>query len=94
MSPFVPRHLTEIETVAGCTFARICHTVFRMLSCLRINCQPSYLRQLLKFHPFDWLIEIYLQTESQATHHEIASPGFRLCYLEQYSTLIKGEWAY
>ena len=22
-----------------------------------------YLRQRLKFHPFDWLIEIYLQTE-------------------------------
>ena len=30
--------------------------------------QPFYLRRLLKFHPFDWLIEIYLQIEGQSTH--------------------------
>ena len=36
--------------------------------------------ELLKFHPSDWLIEIYLQTESQGTHHNMVSlqpmPGF------------------
>ena len=51
-----------------------------MFSCLQINCQPFYLRQLLKFHPFDWMIEIYLQTESQGTHHKMVTlqpmPGF------------------
>ena len=54
-------------------FACICNTVFRMFSCLQINCQPFYLRQLLKFHQFDWLIEIYLQTEDQDTHHKMVS---------------------
>ena len=44
-----------------------------MFSCLQINCQPFYLRQLLKFHQFDWLIEIYLQTEGQSTHHKMVS---------------------
>ena len=44
-----------------------------MFSCLQINCQPFYLRQLLKFHQFDWLIEIYLQTEDQGTHHKMVS---------------------
>ena len=44
-----------------------------MFSCLQINCQPFYLRQLLKFHQFDWLIEIYLQTEGQGTHHKMVS---------------------
>ena len=72
--------LTEIEAVTGCTFACICHTVFRMLSCLQINWQPFYLRQLLKFHKFDWLIEFYLQTEGQGTQRKIVSlqpmPGF------------------
>ena len=51
-----------------------------MFSCLQINWQPFYLPQLLKFHPFEWLIEIYLQTESQGTHHKMVSlqpmPGF------------------
>ena len=51
-----------------------------MFSCLQINCQPFYLRQLLKFHPFDWMIEIYLQTEGQGTHHKMVllqpMPGF------------------
>ena len=51
----------------------VCHTVFRMFSCLRINCQPFHLRRLLKFHPFDWLIEVYLQTEGQGTHHKMVS---------------------
>ena len=41
-------------------------------------------RQLLKFHPFDWLIEIYLQIEGQGTHHSMVTlqpmPGFPLCY--------------
>ena len=73
MSSFIPRNLTEIEAIAGCTFACICNTVFRMFSCLQINCQPFYLRQLLKFHNFDWLIEIYLQTEGQGTHHKMVS---------------------
>ena len=76
------QNLTEKEAVTGCTFACICYTVFRIrFSCLQINCQPFYLRQLLKFHPFDWLIKIYLQTEGQSTHHKMVSlqlmPGFR-----------------
>ena len=82
MSSFIPRNLTEIEAVAGCTYACVCNTVFRMFSCLQINCQPFYLRQLSKFRPFDWLIEIYLQTEGQGTHHKMVSlqpmPGFPL----------------
>ena len=73
MSSFIPRNLREIEAITGCTFACICNTVFRMFSCLQINCQPFYLRQLLKFHQFDWLIEIYLQTEGQGTHHKMVS---------------------
>ena len=73
MSSFIPRNLTEIEAITRCTFACICNTVFRMFSCLQINCQPFYLRQLLKFHQFDWLIEIYLQTEGQGTHHKMVS---------------------
>ena len=60
--------------------ACICHTVFCMFSCLQINWQPFYLRQLLKFHASDWLIEIYLQTEGQGAHHKMVSlqpvPGF------------------
>ena len=44
-----------------------------MFSCLQINCQPFYLRQLLKFHPFHWIIEIYLQTEGQGTHHKMVT---------------------
>ena len=58
MSSFIARSLTEIEAVAGCTFACISNTVFLMFSCIQINCQPFYLRQLLKFHPFDWMIEM------------------------------------
>ena len=73
MSSFIPRNLTEIEAITGCTFACIYNTVFRMFSCLQINCQPFYLRQLLKFHQFDWLIEINLQTEGQGTHHKMVS---------------------
>ena len=73
MSSFIPRNLTEIEAITGCTFACICNTVCRMFSCLQINCQPFYLRQLLKFHQFDWLIEICLQTEGQGTHHKMVS---------------------
>ena len=77
MSSFITQNLTEIEAVTGCTFACLCHTVF---SCLQINWQPIYLCQLLKFHPFDWLIKIYLQTEGQGTHHKMVSlqpmPGF------------------
>ena len=80
MSSFISQNLTEIETVAGCTFAGKGHTVFHMFSCLQINCQPLYLLQLLKFHPLDWLIEIYLQTEGLGTHHKMVSlqpmPGF------------------
>ena len=65
MSSFISQSLREIEAVTGCTFACICHTVFRMFSCLQISWQPFYLCQLLKFHPLDWLIEIlYLQTEA------------------------------
>ena len=75
MSSFTSQNLTEIEAVTGCTFACICHIVFCVFSCLQINWQPFYLRQLLKFYPFDWLIEIYLQTEGQGTH---PMPGFSL----------------
>ena len=73
MFSFIARNLTEIEAVAGCTFACISNTVFRMFSCLQINCQPFYLRQLLKFHPFDWMIEICLQTEGQGAHHKMVT---------------------
>ena len=80
VSLFISQNLTEVEAVTGCTFACICHTVFRVFSSLQINWQPFYLRQLLKFHPFDWLIEVYLQTEGQGTHHKVvtlqAMPGF------------------
>ena len=80
MASFIFQSLAEIETFTGCTFACICHTVFRMFSCLQINYQLFYLRQLLKFHPFDWLIEIYLQTEGKGAHHKMVSlqlmPGF------------------
>ena len=73
MSAFIPRNLTEIKAITGCTFACICNTVLCMFSCLQINCQPFYLRHLLKFYQFDWLIEIYLQTEGQGTHHKMVS---------------------
>ena len=48
MSSFIARNLTEIEAVAGCTFACISYTVFRMFSCLQINCQPFYLRSAIE----------------------------------------------
>ena len=64
MSSFISQTLTKIEAVTGRTFACICHTVFPMFSCLQINWQPFYLLQVLKFHPFDWLIEIYFQKYS------------------------------
>ena len=73
MSSFISQNLTEIEAVTGCTFACICHTVFRMFFCLQINYQPFYLHQLFQFHPFDWLVEIYLQTEGQGTHNKMVS---------------------
>ena len=73
MSSFIPRNLTEIEAITGYTFTCTCNTVFRVFSCLPINCQPFYLLQLLKFYQFDWLIEIYLQTEGQGTHHKMVS---------------------
>ena len=71
MSFFISQNLTEIEAVTGCTFACICQAGFRIFSCLQINWQLFFLCQLLKFHPFDWLIEIYLQTEGQGTHHKM-----------------------
>ena len=86
MFSLIFQNVTETEAVTGCTFACICHIVFHMLSCLQINCQPFYLCQLLKFHPFDWLIEIYLQTEGQGTHHKMVSlqkmPGFSSLFME------------
>ena len=39
MSCFISKNLTEIEAVTACTFACVCHTVFRMFSCLQINWQ-------------------------------------------------------
>ena len=91
MSSFIARNLTEIEAVAGCTFGCVSNTVFCMFSCLQINCQPFYLRQLLKFHPFDWMIEIYLQTEGQGTHHKMVSlqpmPGFSPLLLRVVSAM-------
>ena len=66
----------------------VCHTTLRMFSCLQINCQPFYLCQLLKFHPSDSLIEIYLETEDQGTRHKMVSlqpmPSFPLCSLHQH----------
>ena len=53
MSSFIAQNLTEIEAVTGYTFAFVCDTAFRVLFCLQISCQPFYLSQLLKFHPFD-----------------------------------------
>ena len=96
MSSFISQNLTEIEAVTGCTFACICHTVFRMFSCLQNNWQPFYFRQLLKFHPFDWLIEIYPQIEGQGTHHKMVSlqpmPGFPLLLLGLAGVLLcEGE---
>ena len=86
MSSFIARNLTEIEAVAGCTFACISNTAFRMFPCLQINCQPFYLRQLLKFYPFDWIIEIYLQTEGQGTQHKMVTlkpmPGFSPLFID------------
>ena len=61
-----------------------------MFSCLQINCQPFYLRQLLKFHQFDWLIEIYLQTKGQGTHHKMVS----LQQMSGFSPLFIGESTY
>ena len=85
MSSFIPRNLTEIEAVAGCTFACIRYTIFQ------INCQPFYLRQLLKFHPFHWLIKIYLQTQGQDTHHKMVllqpMPDFPLCFYATFSSV-------
>ena len=90
MSSFISQNLTKTRAFTRCTFACICHTVFRMFSCLQINWQPFYLRQLLKFHTFDWLIEIYLQTEGQGTHHKMVSlqpmPGFPSVCLAYYYT--------
>ena len=91
MSSFIARNLTEIDAVAGCTFACISNMAFRMFSCLQINCQPFYLRQLLKFHPFDWMIEIYLQTEGQGTHHKMVTlqpmPGFSPLFIWRLSSI-------
>ena len=78
MSSFISLNLTEIEAVTGCTFAYICHTVFCMFSFLQINWQPFYHPFYIK--KFYWLIEIYLQTDGQGTHHKMVSlqpiPGF------------------
>ena len=82
MSSFISRNLTEIETVNGYIIACICHTVFRLFSCLQIIWKAFYLRQLLKSDPFDWLIEFYLQSEGQDTHHKMVSLQpmvFQLC---------------
>ena len=91
MSSFISQNLTEIEAVIGCTFACICHTVFRMFSCLQTDWQSFYLHQFLKFHPFDWLIEIYLQTEGQGTHHKMVSfqpmPGFSPLFADSLTFL-------
>ena len=70
-----------------------------MFSCLQINCQPFYLRQLLKFHQFDWLIEIYLQTEGQGTHHKMVSlqpmsgfsPLFIISYIRAWEHIMLKE---
>ena len=56
-------------------FACVCNNVFLMISCLQINCPPFSLHQLLNFRPFEWLIEIYLQTEGQGIHHAWAITG-------------------
>ena len=73
MPSFIFQNLTEIQAVTGCIFACTCHTVFRIFSCLQINWEPFYLRQLLKFHPFDWLVEIYLQRDDLGTYHKMIS---------------------
>ena len=79
MSSFISQNLTEIEAVTGCTFACI-------------NWKPFYLHQLLKFYPFDRLMEIYLRTEGQGTHHKMVSlqpmPGFSLCSYYPYDLFV------
>ena len=77
------------------------YTVFRMFPCLQINWQPFYLRQLLKFHPSDWPIGIYLQIEGQGTHHKMVSlqpmPGFPPPFVIETAkgkpNLCKAYWA-
>ena len=91
MSSFIPRNLTDIEAVAGCTFACIYNTVFRMFSCLHINCQPFYLHQLLKFHPFDWLIKFIFNREpGYSTQNGIAptSAWFSPLFIRQSRSLV------
>ena len=63
------------------------------------NYQAAILsHQLLKFHPFDWLIEIYLQTVDQGTHHNMVSlqpmPGFPLCWATPWALQVmrKIQW--
>ena len=74
----------------------ICHTIFCMFSCLQINYQPFYLHQLLKFHPFDWLIKMYLQTEGQGTHHKMVSlqpmSGFPPLLFQVLSPVMNYSW--
>ena len=77
---FISQNLTETEAVTACIFACVCHTVFRMFSCYKLTGKPLYLGQLLKFHLFDWLIEMYFKTNCQGAHHKMVSlqpvPGF------------------
>ena len=66
-------------------FSCICHTVFRMFSCLHINWQPFYLRQLLKFHPFDWLMEYIFKPWAKVLttkwYRSNQCLAFPLCYI-------------
>ena len=53
MSAFIPRNLTEIEAVTGCTFACIGNTIFRMFSHVRmLSCHffGLALRKCIFFH--------------------------------------------
>ena len=80
----------------GSHWTCICHTVFRLISCLQINWQPFYLCQLLKFHLVDWLIEICLHTEGKGTHHKMLSlqtmPCFPPLFIHMYIGGVFSTW--
>ena len=82
MSCFISQNLTEIEVVTAVTvFLPVYVTLYFACSLVyKLTGKPLYLGQLLKFHPFDWLIEMYLKTNCQGAHHKMVSlqpaPGF------------------
>ena len=66
MSSFISQNSTEIDALlfVYVTLYSTCSLVYKLAG------SHFFVRQLLKFHPLDWLIEIYLQTEDQGTQHK------------------------